>query len=180
MLLFAEAFPNVVKPLTSIKYFLTILLIFFFHFWFGNNFYGEYFIAIVIVLGNLKMKYFSSVYKVKQEYLDATQSLNITNNKKTNIVWKSVQPDLFVSIQFSHYTLWSLLIIYEYINGTEGIGSILRLAIKYNDFSIVVLLIIIIAISLWLSTLLLDLIKDKFFFWEELESGISNQKFRSV
>jgi len=165
MLYFVEVFPNIVGLVTTHKYFVTISLVFLFHFWFGNNFYGELFIALVVVVGNLKLQYFKSIYKVKQEYLDAARSLDITEDKKINIIWKSIQPDLFKALELSHYSLWTLLLIYEYINRTEGIGSILRLAIKYNDFSVVVLLMIIISFSLWLGTILLNSIKRKFFFW---------------
>ncbi|MEE9431085.1 MAG: ABC transporter permease subunit [Melioribacteraceae bacterium] len=165
MLYFTRTFPTLISLLDTTKYFLMILLVFIFHFWFGNNIYGELFLAIIVVLGNLKIEYFKSANEVKQEYLDAAQSLNISESKKTNVIWKSVQPKLFSSLEFSHYSLWTLLIIYEYINGTNGIGSVFRLAIKYNDFSVVVLLILIISTSLWLSTLLLNSIRAKFFFW---------------
>ena len=98
--------------------------------------------------------------------MDSARSLNISDDKKNSIIWKSIQPGLFSSLNASHFTLWTILIIYEYVNGTNGIGSIFRLSIKYNDFSIVVLLVAIISITLWLSTLLLNIIKKKFFFWE--------------
>ncbi len=166
ILYFTEDFANIINLLVINKYFLTISTVFIFYFWFGNVFYGELILAIFLVVGNLKIQYFEDFYKVKKEYLDAARSLKISDDKKNSIIWKSIQPGLFTSLNSSHFSLWTILIIYEYVNGTNGIGSIFRLSIKYNDFSIVVLLVIIISITLWLSILLLNIIKKKFFFWE--------------
>jgi len=165
-LFFTEGFSNIVNLLAINKYFLTISLVFIFHFWFSDNLIGEFILALILVVGNLKIQYFEEFFKVKKEYLDAARSLKISNDKKNSIIWKSIQPRLFSSLNASHFSLWTILIFYEYVNGTNGIGSIFRLSIKYNDFSIVVLLVIIISITLWLSTLLLNIIKEKFFFWE--------------
>ena len=161
------SFPRLNRIFLLEKYFMPIFLIFLFALWFGNNVYAEYLFAFIISGTLLKKTLISGTLNVKSEYVEAAKSLDINNIELTKkVIWKIIQPKLYKTLVKSHFILWSLIIVYEFITRTDGLGNIFRLALKYNDISIIVLLAIIIMITIYLFSILFEFIKRKFFFWE--------------
>ena len=161
------SYPRMNKIFLLGKYFMPIFLIFLFSFWFGDNIYAEYLFAFIIVGTALKETLVSSTLNIETEYIEAAKSLGVNKIELIkNVIWKTIQPKLYKTIVKSHFVLWTLIIVYEFITRTSGLGNIFRLALKYNDISIIVLLSLIIMITMYLFSILLELVKRKFFFWE--------------
>lgn len=161
------SFPMLNRVFLLGKYFRPIILIFIFSLWFGNNIYAEYLFAVIIVGASLKETLINGTLNIKLEYVEAAKSLNDNKiNLNKDVIWKTIQPKLYRTLVKSHFILWSSIIVYEFITRSEGVGNIFRLALKYNDISIIVLLSIIVMITMYLFTILFESIKRKFFFWE--------------
>ncbi len=161
------AFPKLNAIFLLNKYFMPVFLVFLFSFWFQNNIYAEYFFSMIIIGTALKETLLKENLKVKTEYVKAAKSLGVKDSLliKT-VIWKTLQPRLYKTLVKYNFILWCLILVYEYITRTGGLGNIFRLAIKYNDISIIVLLILIVMFTIYLFSILIKSIEKKFFFWE--------------
>ncbi len=163
----ANFLPAIKHLLDYSKYFLPVLFIFLFNLWFADSIWGEILFIILLISASLKTALIKSVLSVNQEYIDSAKSLDLNDNQIiTDVIWKSVQPYVFSEIKKSHILLWSYAIIYEFICKTDGIGNVFRLAVKYNDISVVILIILVVVLFIVLGEFLLGKIKTKFFFWD--------------
>ena len=148
------------------KYFIPLFLIFLFQLWFGDSLWGEYLFILVVIVGTLKSTIVSEIKNVNEEYINSAKSLGLNQTTIVDkVVWKSIQPGVFDSLVKLHIPIWSLVIVYEFICHTKGIGSIFNLALNYNDLSLVILLIGILIITILFMEFLLTLIRKKYFFW---------------
>ena len=168
-LLFAiNLFPKVLYLKKVSEYFIPFFLILLLALWFNKSIWFEFLFALVLVMSKLKFSFFGAVSSLKQEYIESSKSLGISQQLiQDKIIWKLIQPKLFESINEYYKYLWAWVLVYEFVLNSDGVGSVLNLAIKYNDLSVVVLSIIILIIVNILGTFLLKSIKRKFFFWEE-------------
>ncbi|MCB0742817.1 MAG: hypothetical protein KDC67_02845 [Ignavibacteriae bacterium] len=160
-------FKNLGIIFNTSKYFIPLFLILLFEMWFGNSIYAEIFFVLIIVNGFLKGEIFQKSYKVKEEYILSAKSLGL--NGFFYIYWKSFQPQLFEGILKIHFVVWSAILIYEYVSRANGLGGIFYQAIKFHDLSIIIVMIIILLLTFWIMENLMNLIKLKFFFWENLD-----------
>jgi NitT/TauT family transport system permease protein len=162
----AEIFPGLKELFVLGNYFIPLFLIFLFELWFGNSIWGEYFFIFILTMGTLKSTIINEIDSIKAEYILSARSLGLAEKEIVKkVVWKYVQPRVYDSIIKNHVVVWSLVIIYEFVCRTDGIGSILSLALKYNDLSLVIVLIAIIIVAILVMELLLINIKKKYFFW---------------
>jgi taurine transport system permease protein len=166
MNIWMRLFPGVSRLFKIWKYLIPLFLIFLFKQWFGNSTYGEYLFVSIMVMGYLKISFFESIDLVKEEYILSAKSLGLQEKEMSKkIIWKSVQPYIFKTIQENHIIIWSYTILYEYICDTLGVGTILITAVKYNDFGIIILIIAFLILSFILMDIVLKKIQQKFFFW---------------
>jgi len=167
LIFFSQYFPGIKELFIIGKYLVPIFLIFLFQLWFGNSMWGEYLFILFLMMGELKSKILFEIVTIKEEYIITSRSLGLSEKEIIkNVVWKSIQPQVFDSFLTNHISIWSLVIIYEFICETEGIGSIFRLGLKYNDLSMVIVLIVLIILTILLMELVLNSIKKKYFFWK--------------
>lgn len=161
-------FPKVLYLKKISEYFIPFFLILLFALWFNKSIWFEFLFALILVMGKLKFSFFDAASTLKQEYIEASRSLGASQKLIENkVIWKLIQPKLFVTIYEYYKYLWAWILVYEFVLNSNGIGNVLYSAIKYNDLSVVVLSIIILIIVNILGKLLLKSIKNKFFFWEE-------------
>ncbi len=159
-------FPLASKIFVIGKFFIPLFLIFLFEQWFNSSTYGQYLFVFILVMGYLKISFFNSYDLMKDEYIISARSLGLTESAiSKKVIWKSIQPYLFRTVQENHIFIWSFVIIYEFICQTDGIGTALITAVKYNDFSIIILIIIFVILAFYLMELILNKVKQKFFFW---------------
>lgn len=165
---FSISFPNLISAIKSIEYIFPLLLILVFNFWFGNSNVGEVFFAFIIVMALLKITVLENLTKIKDEYYVSSVSLGLNKNEVVNkVIWRSVQPNVFKVLQKNHFLIWTYIIIYEFINRTDGIGNSIFQLIKYKDFVFLILVLITVIVSLFIFSLLMNKIKSKYFFWEQ-------------
>jgi len=101
------------------------------------------------------------------EYSLALQSFGIKiNSISRKVIWKALQPDLMAHIIRQNIYLWASVVIFEYVNLGYGIGTLLRKILQFRDLSALVMSFIIIGISIFITTQLLKLLKNKVYFWK--------------
>jgi len=138
-----------------------------FAFWFGDSILAELVFAIVISSFFMVVDYIKAAASVPEEYINAGKSLALSSNEfHKNVTWKYSLPYLVGNITKLHYYLWVLLLIYEFIGQVNGFGGIYNFALEYNDFSVIVLLGIIIALLIWLGNSIINYLHKKLVFWK--------------
>jgi ABC-type nitrate/sulfonate/bicarbonate transport system permease component len=135
-------------------------------FWFPNSFAIEYIFSFLIstVWWSIKIKSASirrnAGYRVSFISMGADEGFV---NK--NIVWNEVKPKVFKKLNNFHIQLWCMLLMFEYISGNSGLGSILYHALGFHDLSALVLTILFSSLLIYCGTLILHYAESKFIFW---------------
>ncbi|MDO8549017.1 MAG: hypothetical protein Q7S39_02550 [Ignavibacteria bacterium] len=135
-------------------------------FWFPESEFVEFIFAFTTAFTSIMIKFQNESENVDKEYILSAQSLGLGENKLTKlIIWKNVQPELSEHIFNLHFYLWSMLIIFEFIKGGLGLGVIFRQALDYKDLSAIFSVFLITGLTVYLGTLVLKYIRNKFIFW---------------
>jgi len=163
---FLEKYNNISEVLKVFEVvpfiFIPIVLIF----WVGASFLTEVIFVFVIAVAFWLFKVESLQKFVKQSYIDSAKSLNIPKSKiYKDIYWKSIEPQLIISFRKLNIYLWSVAILFEYIVGYFGVGSVYFQAYMYKDISAVFTLTIILSVIICIFDLFLLLIDKQIIFW---------------
>ncbi len=137
-----------------------------FNFWFADILLGEFIFALTLVLLLIFKKLFEESKNIKDEYLVVARNLNMPTSKiYKNIYWKFSLPALSEYTKQIHYYLWVLVLVYEFIGNSFGLGSIYRQALAYNDFTALFTLALLIALLIWFGNYLIALITKNLIHW---------------
>lgn len=149
------------------KYFPAFFFAVLFAYWFPKSITAEFVFVFLAVVSTLKIELYLASQKVKEEYILSGLSLGLQPEQiYKKIVWKSVQPTLFKSLIGLHFYLWSLILIYEFLAQTEGLGTIYRWILYYRDFASIFALGIFVSILIWIGKGIIVYFKNKMIFWE--------------
>ncbi|PID57306.1 MAG: hypothetical protein CR986_09255 [Ignavibacteriae bacterium] len=165
---FMESFPRLIYLLDIKKYLLPFFLIIFFELWFQDAIYAEFIFILIIVFAELKTTIINQLSNnLNGAYINSGKSLGLTENElNKKVIWKSLQPSIFETIHKNYIYYFGLIILYEFICKVNGIGLTLYTSLKYNDLSLIVLIVLVLLVVFWLNELILKSIKNKFFFWK--------------
>lgn len=162
-----QYFPGLIVLFDVGKYFVPFFLVLLFELWFGNSGLAEYLFILFVMMGILKGRLFKSYLSIKEEYLLSAKSLGANESIITKkVIWKSLEPKLYDEILVNHIAIWGIVLIYEFISKSGGIGTIIYNALKYNDLSVIIIIILFLIITFLLMEFVLIRIKKKYFFWE--------------
>lgn len=162
----AQNFEGLSELFSIGKYFIPLFLVLLFELWFGNSIWGEYLFILILTMALLKAKVISGIQTVKEEYIISAIGLGLNQNEiNSKIIWKSLQPKVFDVMIKYHIYFWVNVLVYEFICSTQGIGSIFKMILKYNDLSALIVLLVTVIITLLIMDFILYRIKKKFFFW---------------
>lgn len=135
-------------------------------YWFRDSYLIKLFYAVFIIsifIYQTILKY--DLSKIADK-IDAVKSLSVAEEiVRKKIAWKFIEPEIFKNLIDHHVYLWSTVIAFEFIQNSDGIGSVLRSALEFNDLAIIISLIILIAIIVYAGERLLKIINNKYFFW---------------
>lgn len=163
--LFVE-FEGSILSLRLFKYLPAFFFAVIFNFWFPDKLIGEFIFAFILVLFLVSKKLFAESKNVKEEYLLVARNLNLTpSDIYEDVYWKSSLPVLSKYIKQIHYYLWVLVLVYEFIGNSYGVGSIYRTALVYNDFTALFTLALMIALLIWFGDYLIGSIQNKLIRW---------------
>ena len=144
-----------------------LLVHFLSHFFVTNrNFLTDFIFAFSTSYLSLIIFLQKRIENLPAEYTDAARSLGISEKRiRKEIVWKSIQPEIFNHIYELHLYIWSLLIAFEFIKGNYGLGNIFRLALQYKDLSALFSTFIIVGVTIFLGKTVISYLNKKFAFW---------------
>ncbi|MGD1005868.1 MAG: ABC transporter permease subunit [Ignavibacteriaceae bacterium] len=135
-------------------------------YWLPGSAYIEYLFAFFIALFSLVIRVNEEAAKVKHEYISSAVSLGVGESViAKKVIWKSIQPAIIKYLIVLQFNIWSVLIAFEFIKGGYGLGRIYRLALDYNDLSVLFTISIIVGITIYLGTQLIKYFKNKFYHW---------------
>jgi ABC-type nitrate/sulfonate/bicarbonate transport system permease component len=135
-------------------------------YWFPESEYTEFIFAFAAAFTSLVIRFQNESENLNEEYLLAAESLGLKKKKADRaITWNILKPKLFEHFFSLHFYIWPMLIVFEFIKGGLGLGVIFREALNYNDLSALFSVFIITGLSIFLGTIILKYIRNKFVFW---------------
>ena len=135
-------------------------------FWFPGSEFIKYIFVFFSAFTYLLYKLKNEVKKVNSEFIDAVISLGAGKNFISDkVYWKAIEPALAESLSELHFYLWSMLIVFELIEGGAGLGTVLRTAILYKDLAGFFASVLILCLIIFAGTLIIKYFKNKFVFW---------------
>lgn len=160
-------YDGIINGLRLFRYFPAFFYAILFALWFPFSFAAEFFFSFTASLFFLGLMIFQNTGKTKSEYVFAALNLGASEKKVyKDVVWKSVQPHVFHALKRLHYYLWVLVLIYEYIGNSAGIGYLYSVLLEYMDFASLFAVAIDISILIWLGNFLIDFFDKKLIYWE--------------
>ena len=149
------------------RYIPGIILAMILIYWFPKYEFTKFIFAFLISFTSFMFKSKHLAENRGSEYSLALQSFGIKiNSISRKVIWKALQPDLMAHIIRQNIYLWASVILFEYINLGYGLGTLLRKILQFKDLSALVMIFLIIGVSIFISTQLFKLIKNKFYFWK--------------
>lgn len=137
-----------------------------FNFWLPNNLLAELLFGFLTASFLAMSKLFSESINTKENYLLVSRNLNLSpNDIYKKVFWKSALPTLAKYYEQIHISLWSLILIYEFIDNTHGFGFIFRTALDYKDFTALYTLAIILSLLIWFGNSVIRFVNNKIIYW---------------
>ncbi len=166
LIVFNKQFPDVVEILNTFRYvpilFVPIVLIFIF----GANYLTELIFIFLVAITFLLYKINVEQKSINQEYVDSAKSLNVSPAKiYKDIYWKNMEPALVKSLKKLNIYLWSSALLFEYIVGYFGLGSVYFQGFMYKDLSAIFALTIMLFVIISVFDVLLYLFETRTIFW---------------
>ncbi len=159
--------PGIFNGLKIFRYFPAFFYAILFAYWFEGSIIAEFiftFLAVVFILG---LNIFNQLGSVKPEYIESAKSLGIYESKiYSEVIWKSIQPEIFESLFRLHYYIWVLVLLFEFVGGSDGFGLIYRSLLTFQDLAALFSLAILISLLIWLGKFLIRFFQKKLIYWE--------------
>jgi ABC-type nitrate/sulfonate/bicarbonate transport system permease component len=163
---YMEHLENSFTSLRFLKYFTPIFFIILINFWFPNDLFGEFLFAFVMAVFLTTKKLFEESRKVNEEYILVSKNLGLSQNDiYKDVYWKSSLPALANYFKHVHFYTWGLVLTFEFISNSHGLGSIYRAITAYNDFTGLFVLGIMISLLIWFGDFLIGLIIKRTIHW---------------
>ncbi|MEG8947445.1 ABC transporter permease subunit [Rosettibacter firmus] len=166
LLYYLMQFKDLFDSIKFYKYIPFIFLIVIFIYWFQDSIIAEFMFGLVYVFALLKISLFEELKNIDEYYIVAKNMGLDEKEIHSKVIFKTLQPALFEKIIQIHFSLWGIILIYEFIDG-NGFGGVYSKILYYNDFSAIFVLTIIITFLIWIGNLLLKFIQLKYYFWEK-------------
>lgn len=160
-------YPGLMNLNIPFKYFSIFFFALLFNIWFSDSLTAEFVFAFLVVLSFLLSALNTVSQNPKEEYVLTAKSLGLSSNEiYGKVIWKDIQPSIFSKLTKLHISLWTIILIYEFVGQNEGIGSLYFLAYSYNDIAAIVALGILISLLILIGNMVIKFLYKKIFFWE--------------
>lgn len=160
-------YPGLMNLNIPFKYFSIFFCALLFNIWFSDSLTAEFVFAFLVVLIFLLSALNSESQNPKEEYVLTAKSLGLSSSEiYGKVIWKDLQPSIFNRLAKLHISLWTIILIYEFVGQNEGIGSLYFLAYSYNDIAAIIALGILISLLILIGNMIIKYLYNKIFFWE--------------
>lgn len=162
-----ESFSGIFNITVPFKYFSILFVALLFNYTFPESFLAEFLFAILFVLSKLLKVVLDEYSSVAEEYILTAKSLGLSKNKIfSQVIWKSLKSKVYFKLTSFHTQLWAVVLIYEFVGSSIGMGSIYRLAFNYNDILAILSLGIFISLVIFVINSILNIVVSKLIFWK--------------
>ena len=159
--------PGLFNGLRIFKYFPAFIYAILFVFWFPDSVTGEIVFSLITSAFLTSLKINKELPAVKKEYLDAAISLGFDKKKiYKKVIWKQIEPEVFDFLSHVHYAVWGMILVFEFINRSAGLGSIYYRIYVYDDFGALFSLAVLISLLIFSGETVHKFIKKKMIHWE--------------
>jgi len=160
-------YPGVANISGIAKYFPFFVIALLTILFFGDSLIVEFAFGFLMVYFFMVKKLLDELPNVKKEYIDSANSLGMTKSKiYKNIIYRSVLPSIFIKFKDLHFALWTVILVYEFIGGFSGIGSIYKSTFNYGDVAGIYALAIFISLLVFIGNMVISFINEKVIYWE--------------
>lgn len=137
-----------------------------FNFWLPNNLLAELLFGFLTTAFLAINKLFDESKKINEEYLLVARNLNLSQSDiYKKVYWKSALPAMAKYYEQIHLSLWTLVLIYEFIDNTHGFGFIFRTALDYKDFTTLFTTAVILSLLIWFGNSVIRFVNNKIIYW---------------
>ena len=154
-----------INTLQLFRYFPAFFFVILFTFWFDASITAQFIFStlafIFLLIQNINLE----LPSVREEYKLVAVNLNPAKFD-SEIFWFSILPKLFIQMKKIHYYIWTLVLLYEFVSNSFGLGSIYRSILEYNDFGALITVALVISLLIWLGSFLIQFAKNKLASWE--------------
>ncbi|WP_337866154.1 ABC transporter permease subunit [Ignavibacterium sp.] len=127
-----------------------------------NKYLVSFFVILSICLNDLNLTNDKSL----SDYFNFYNTLGI---KKSTIVSKIIfnlkEPELFNSYLKNHTLIWAVILLVEFLQQKDGIGSILRIVFKYHDIALTFTIALITSSIIFLLHFGFRKLYNRIYFW---------------
>lgn len=148
------------------KFLPGILIGFLLVYWFPGSIIIEFVFAFITSFLSFIIFLQKIFNALPTEYINSARSLGVLEKRiRKEVIWKSLQPEIFGHIYELHLYIWSLIIAFEFIKGNYGLGNIFRQALLYKDLSAIFSMFIIVGVTVFVGKTIISYLNKKFAFW---------------
>lgn len=134
--------------------------------WFPDFILNKYIVAFFVLSSFCLNEFNLRNDKSLSDYFDFYTTIGF---KKSNIVNKIIfglkEPEFFQIYLKKHSLIWTVILLVEFIQQKDGIGSILRIVFKYQDVSLTFTITLISSMILFLLHFGLRKLYNRIYFW---------------
>ncbi|MEN8194345.1 MAG: ABC transporter permease subunit [Bacteroidota bacterium] len=160
-------YPGILNFNIPFKYLSAFFFALVFNLWFSDSLIAEFIFAFFVVIGFLISFLRAGAKNPNEAYIASSRSIGLSNNEiYSKVIWKDLQPAVFKGLKKIHVILWSIILIYEFVGQTEGLGSVYFAAYTYNDIGAVIALGILVSLLIIFGNFVINFLIKKIIFWE--------------
>ena len=151
-----NSFILVVEKLSFIKYLPVLVLAIILNLLFPGKVWAEFLFAFVFSFIMVLIQINKTKSRTNLEYSKFANHLEINFELAKEKLYFS---NLFRKIKNIHYEVWLLVLVYEFINGQDGLGGVLKKGFIFDDLYAVIVTGFIIALLIWVIDFSLPFLK---------------------
>lgn len=135
--------------------------------WLPEFVLDKYIIVLAVFLPGSLQALLQTDYSDKTNYYYFYKSLGIKKSFILNkIIFKLVEPEYFLYQIKNHSLIWCVVLVTEFIQKREGVGSILFNLYKYQDVASLFTVVIIVALIVFTIQIVMNILLNKAYFWK--------------
>ncbi len=134
--------------------------------WTHGSVYAEFIVLFLTAFIQILTLFAINIGNVPEEYIQSGQSLGKGSSIFKEIYWNSILPDASKSFTVVHSMIWIMALLYEFVGGGGGLGTIYAEITSYNDLAGLFALAIFTGIIFSAGDFIIKYLAAKIIFWE--------------
>ncbi len=165
---FLVEFHHVILTSRLFRYVPLFILLILFSCWFPASIIAEFVFIMLLIISHFLSEMLSGIKYVNKDYVIVAKNLGISKNKiYREVYWKELQPVLFNIVNRLQHFLWMVALVYEFVGDAHGLGTAIRNAFTFNDYTALLYFILFATLVIWFFAAIVNVIEKKLIFWNK-------------